>query len=470
MVKKPWGGRFEGPTDALVEAFTSSIEGDRHIAIDDVEGSLAHARMLQDVGVISTADGEKIAGGLRTIRREIETGTFAWNLALEDVHMNIERRLAALVGDDVAGRLHTARSRNDQVALDVRLFLRRRLRDIVEKLVALEHALIEKAHANIDVIMPGYTHMQRAQPVRLAHHLLAYREMFARDRSRVTDAMKRALVSPLGSGALAGTPHPIDRERVASLLGLGGVTANSMDSVADRDALLEVLSVSAISMIHLSRLSEEIVLFASAEFGFIEIEDAFTTGSSMMPQKKNPDVAELVRGKCGRVVGDLVSLLVTMKGLPMTYNRDMQEDKPPLYDSLDTWAGCLEVTSRMIPAVRFREDRLSNALREGFVTATELADHLVTRGVPFRDAHEVVGRIVGHCVAAKKTLDDLDLEALRRFHPDFGEDALEWIDVQRAVDRRDLIGGPNRARVAAAIDAARQDLEAAFAAGWLTTT
>lgn len=444
---KPWGGRFQTKTDEVVEAFTSSIDGDRRIALDDVEGSIAHATMLGEVGIISEPDRDRLVEGLTIIKEELAQGTFPWDSALEDVHMNVERRLGTLIGDEVAGKLHTARSRNDQVALDVRLYLRRRLTEIAQDLLVLERALVEQAKRHVDTLLPGYTHLQRAQPVRLAHHLLAFREMFARDRDRIADVLKRALVSPLGSGALAGTTHPIDRERVAALLELDGVTRNSLDAVSDRDALLEAMSAAAISMVHLSRMAEEIVLWSSAEFGFIEIDDAFTTGSSMMPQKKNPDVAELVRGKTGRVIGDLVALLVTMKALPLSYNRDMQEDKPSLYDALDTWAASVAVMGRMVPAISYRGEVMRRALDVGFVTATELADHLVTRGVPFRDAHAVVGKIVGSCVAERRTLQDLRLEDLRRFDPRFGDDALAWIDLERAVERRDIPGGPARRRV-----------------------
>ena len=458
-VDKPWGGRFSQSTDALVERFTSSIDGDKNIALEDVDGSVAHATMLGEAGIVTEDVAQRLVEGLAKVRAELEAGTFPWDPRYEDVHMNVERRVAHFVGDEVAGQLHTARSRNDQVALDARLYLRRRLGEIRTHLLSLERALVAQARAHLDTLMPGYTHLQRGQPVRLAHHLLAYREMFKRDRGRVGDTLKRALVSPLGSGALAGSPHPIRRERVAELLGMNGITPNSMDAVADRDAFLEAMSASAISMVHLSRFAEELVLWSTAEFGFIEIQDAFTTGSSMMPQKKNPDVAELVRGKCGRVIGDLVALLTTMKALPMTYNRDQQEDKPPLYDSLQTWAGSLEVTARMVPAIVFKQERLRAALREGFVTATELADHLSTRGVPFRAAHEVVGRIVADCIAQKKTLDDLTLDELRGFHSSFGDDALEWLDVQRAVERRDLPGAPARRRVLAAIEAAETELQ-----------
>jgi argininosuccinate lyase len=458
--KKPWGGRFSRPTDEVVEAFTSSIDADRNIAIDDVDGSVAHATMLGETGILSGEDASVLVTGLERIRGELERGEFPWRRELEDVHMNVERRLAELVGDEIAGRLHTARSRNDQVALDARLYLKRKLAEITSRLIELERALLSQAKLHVETLLPGYTHLQRAQPVRLAHHLLAYREMFARDRGRVRDAIARLDLSPLGSGAIAGTPHPISRERVAELLAFAGVTANSMDAVADRDHFLEAMSASAISMIHLSRLAEEIVLWSSAEFRFLEIDDAFTTGSSMMPQKKNPDVAELVRGKSGRAIGDLVALLVTIKALPLTYNRDLQEDKPPLYSSLETWSACLDVTARMIAVITFDPERMRAALRDGFATATELADHLVTRGVPFREAHEVVGRIVAACISRSIVLEDLSLSELRSFHPAFGDDAREWIDPENAVERRDLAGGPARKRVLAAIVAAEESLDA----------
>jgi argininosuccinate lyase len=456
--RKPWGGRFEGETDRLVEAFTESVSTDVHIAIDDVEGSMAHAQMLGEVGLLTTLESERLVSGLETVRQEITSGHFVWEVALEDVHMNVERRLAALVGESLAGKLHTARSRNDQVALDVRLYLRRKLREIQAALIDLELALITQAKAHVDTLLPGYTHLQRGQPVRLAHHLLAYREQFRRDRLRVGDVRSRAEISPLGSGALAGTPHPIDRERVAALLGFSGITVNSMDAVSDRDGLLEAMSAAAISMIHLSRLSEELVLWNSSEFGFVAIDDAFATGSSMMPQKKNPDVAELVRGKSGRVIGDLVALLVTMKGLPMTYNRDMQEDKPALYDSLDTWLSCLRVTARMVPKLDFRPEAMARALKQGFILATELADFLVGRGVPFREAHGVVGRIVQDCVKQGTVLEDLSVEALRAYRPEFDENVLVWLDAEKAVERRDVPGGPARARVLGAIQAAEREL------------
>jgi argininosuccinate lyase len=461
MEKKPWGGRFAEPTDALVERFTASIEVDRQIAEDDLEGSLAHAEMLSAVGLISAEDGATLRDGLLRVRDELRAGTFPWDETLEDVHMNVERRLAALVGAEVAGRLHTARSRNDQVALDERLYLRRTLGAIRGLLLDLEAALVAQGRRHLDTLLPGYTHFQRAQPVRLAHHLLAHREALARDRGRIEGALGRALVSPLGSGALAGTTHPIDRMRVAAALNLPAITANSLDAVADRDALLEAMSAAAISMVHLSRLAEELVLWSSQEMRFCEISDAFTTGSSMMPQKKNPDVAELVRGKTGRVIGDLVALLVTLKGLPLSYNRDLQEDKPALFDALDTWASCLAVTARMIPAVRFDPARMRAALADGFVCATELADHLVARGVPFREAHGVVGAIVAACIAQGRRLEDLSVEEYRRHHAAFGDDVRAWVDPEQAVERRDQPGSPARRWVERALAEADAQIAAA---------
>jgi argininosuccinate lyase len=455
---KPWGGRFTEDVNALALAFSGSIETDKHIALDDVEGSLAHAQMLAEVGLITAEHGQKIHDGLEKVRAELLAGTFPWDASFEDVHMNVERRLAHFAGEDAAGRLHTARSRNDQVALDARLYLRRRLTEIRGHLVAMEQALVDQADAHVGTLLPGYTHMQRAQPVRLGHHLLAYREMMKRDRGRIDDLLRRALVSPLGSGALSGTPHPIQRERVAEILGLNGITANSLDAVSDRDAMLEAMSAASISMMHLSRLSEELVLWSTIEFGFIEIGEAFTTGSSMMPQKKNPDMAELVRGKCGRVVGDLVALLITMKGLPLSYNRDMQEDKPALVDALDTWSSSVAITAAMIPAVKFKVENMRRALSDGFVTATELADYLVTKGVPFRDAHHVVGRIVGACVASGRRLEDLKIDELKAENTAFEPDVFSWIDPEKAVERRQVPGGPARAFVQEAIRRAREEL------------
>jgi argininosuccinate lyase len=453
-VNKPWGGRFEGTTDALVEAFSSSIDGDRNIAEDDVRGSLAHARMLGEAGLLGGDEVEALSRGLRQIHDELVQDRFPWRAELEDVHMNVETRLRELVGE-VAGKLHTARSRNDQVATDARLYVRRRMGEADAALADLQSGLLNQAEAHVETLLPGYTHLQRAQPVRLAHHLLAYYEMFDRDRDRVADVVRRLAPCPLGSGALAGTPHPILRHRSAELLGFPDVTVNSMDAVSDRDFMVEALGAASLSMIHLSRWAEELVLWSSTEFGFVNIGDAFTTGSSMMPQKKNPDVAELVRGKVGRVVGAQVSLLMTLKGLPMTYNRDLQEDKPPLYDGLSTWIDALEVSARMMPEVEFNRDRMRAALSDGFVTATELADYLTSQGVPFREAHAVVGRLVGTLVKEGRRLESLGPDDLTAHDSRFGPEAVEWLDVDRAVERRDLPGGPARDRVRAALDEAR---------------
>lgn len=457
---KPWGGRFSQPTDALVEAFSASIEADRHIALDDVAGSIAHARMLGATHIISQEDAETLCEGLARIEGELRAGRFPWRPELEDVHMNVEHRLGELVGEEVAGRLHTARSRNDQVALDTRLYMRRRLEAIGAGLLELQAGFVGQAEQHVDTLLPGYTHLQRAQPIRLAHHLLAYAEMFERDGARVRDALARINLSPLGSGALAGTPHPIDRDQVAADLGLAGVTQNSLDGVSARDHLLEAMSASAISMTHLSRWSEELVLWNSAEFGFVEMDDAFATGSSMMPQKKNPDVAELVRGKVGRVVGDLMGLLMTVKALPLAYNRDLQEDKPALIDSLDTWHDAVMVMARMMPTLRFQPEAMRAALDAGYVTATELADYLVQKGVAFREAHHVVGQIVGDCVPTARRLAELSASDLKRYHVAFEADALAWLDPEQSVERRAHVGGPARARVRAAIDAAKARLAA----------
>lgn len=455
--EKPWGGRFEAATDARVEAFTSSIDDDRHIALDDVQGSLAHARMLREVHLLSEEEGDALQRGLEQVAEELKAGSFPWRAELEDVHMNVERRLGELIGP-AAGKLHTARSRNDQVATDARLYTRRMLTRIDDALGALQAALLAQAESHVDTLLPGYTHLQRAQPVRLAHHLLAYFEMLDRDRERVEQILRRLDQSPLGSGALAGTPHAIDRRRAADLLGFAELTRNSMDAVSDRDYMVEALAAASISMVHLSRWCEELVMWSSSEFGFCMIDDGFTTGSSMMPQKKNPDVAELVRGKVGRVIGAQVSLLVTLKSLPMTYNRDMQEDKPPLYDGLETWARSLEVSAAMAPSIRYRPEAMRAALAEGFVTATELADYLVTKGVPFREAHEVVGKLVRRCVAEGKRLDELSAVDLSAHDPRLEADALPWLDPEQAVERRNLIGGPARARVIEALAQARRRL------------
>ena len=456
-MSKLWGGRFEGATDSLVEALGESVSFDARLAPWDIRGSLAHARMLGKCGIISKEDADKICSGLASVLEDIESGSLSWNPALEDVHTNIEAALVEKIGD-AGKRLHTGRSRNDQIATDIRLWMRDQIDNIHILLGHLQLVLIECAEAHLDVILPGYTHLQPAQPVLLAHHLLAYTEMFQRDAARFGELRNRVNILPLGSAALAGTPYPIDRHLVAEILEFDGVTRNSMDAVGDRDHLVEFVSDCALVMMHLSRFSEELILWSCPQFGFIEIGDAFTTGSSIMPQKKNPDVAELVRGKTGRVYGDLTALLVLMKGLPMTYNRDLQEDKEPLFDASDTTQLCLEVFGRMIPAIAFNRDGMAAATRAGFMEATDLADYLVTKGVPFREAHGIVGRIVRHCLATEATLPELSLEEYQRFSPLFEEDIHAFLEPATLVSRRNHTGGTAPAQVVQALQDARARL------------
>ncbi len=457
-MSKLWGGRFEGKTDTLVEAFTESISFDARLAPYDIAGSLAHAEMLGAQGIISKSDAQAIARGLREIAKDIQAGRFTWDQSLEDVHTNIEAALTERIGEP-GKKLHTGRSRNDQIATDIRLWMRAQLDAIDQLLGALQNAFVDFAETHIDVILPGCTHLQHAQPVLLAHHMLAYFEMFGRDRQRFRELRKRANLLPLGSAALAGTPHPIDRVRVAKALEFDGVTANSMDSVADRDHLIEFCAHASVAMMHLSRLSEELILWSAPLYGFIEIGDAFTTGSSIMPQKKNPDVAELVRGKAGRVYGSLTALLTIMKGLPLTYNRDLQEDKEPVFDASDTLQACLGVVARMIPAIAVRRERMAEAAREGFLEATDLADYLAAKGMPFREAHEVTGRIVLHCTRENKRIPELTLDELRGFAPQFGPDIHHMLRLESIVARRDHVGATAPKRVRAAIRQARKTLK-----------
>jgi argininosuccinate lyase len=408
---------------------------------------------------LSKQDADKIVGGLETIRTSIERGEFDWDESKEDVHMNIEAALTNAIGD-AGGRLHTGRSRNDQVATDMRLWTRQACASIVADIDALLEVLVDKADGHLDFLMPGYTHLQRAQPVRLAHHLMAWAEMLDRDRGRLLDASKRMNESPLGSAALAGTTFPIDREATAKALGFDHAMRNSLDAVSSRDFLLESVSALAICSVHLSRIAEELVLWSSQEFAFMQMSDAFTTGSSIMPQKKNPDMPELVRGKTGRVVGSLVNLLVMLKGLPLTYNRDLQEDKAPVFDAFDTVHDCLAVLSGAIGSARFDKDRMAASLQAGFLDATEVADWLALRGVPFRDAHHVAGRLVQRAVKEGKTLSELPLEAYRDEHGSFDDTIFYALDMETAVERRDVVGGPARGRVAGAIAELRGRLQA----------
>ena len=452
-----WGGRFERKTDELLEKLGESVSFDSRLAHFDILGSIAHARMLGEQGIITKTDARKIVSGLKAIDKEISKGAFVWDTALEDVHMNVEAALAKRIGD-AGKRLHTGRSRNDQVATDMRMWARYWIGVIGARLDLLQSELVAFAEKHIEVILPGCTHLQHAQPVLLAHHMLAYVEMFSRDYDRFSELFKRVNVLPLGSAALAGTSYKLDRKMVAEELDFDRVSANSMDAVSDRDYLIEFCSHASITMMHLSRLCEEFVLWSTPEFGYIEIGDAFTTGSSIMPQKKNPDVAELVRGKTGRVYGDLMALLTVMKGLPMTYNRDLQEDKEPAFDAADTVVLCLQVVARMLPAIRVNADAMLEAAREGFLEATDLADYLTAKGTPFRDAHEIIGRLVLHCSKKGLRLSELPLEKLQSFSESFEKDALALLDPKTLVKRRDLPGGTAPRQVRAAIKRARRRL------------
>jgi len=438
--KKLWGGRFSGDTAPLVERYTCSVNFDSRLCAQDIAGSMAHASMLAAQGIISHADCEAIHKGLAQIRGEIAENTFVWRQDLEDVHMNIEHRLTEIVGTP-GQKLHTGRSRNDQVALDFRLFVTECLEEWAVGLRFLIGVLVQRAGEHADVLLPGCTHFQPAQPVSLAQHLLAYAQMFRRDHDRVQDALARTRVSPLGAAALAGTTHPLDPAQVATTLGLGGTFANSMDAVSDRDFVLEAVFCGSLAMMHLSRLCEEIIVWANPQFGFVRLPDAYSTGSSIMPQKKNPDVAELMRGKTGRVYGDLMALLTLMKGLPLAYNRDMQEDKEPFLDAHDTVAPSLTIMAGMLSELGFNRERMHRALKAGFLNATELADYLAAKGVPFRQAHHITGAAVAFAEEKGVGLEDLSLADLQRFSPDIAEDVFAVLDYENAVARRHVPGG-----------------------------
>ena len=446
--KKPklWGGRFVTHTVESVENFTASIAVDARLYRHDIMGSIAHAKMLARQRIISSIEARKIVRGLQAIEREIDNGKFAFSNADEDIHMNIERRLTERIGS-AGGKLHTARSRNDQVALDMRLFLRDEVKLILDALATLRQELVKTAQKHLDVIMPGYTHLQRAQPVLFAHHLLAYVEMFLRDSERFADGLERINVLPLGSGALAGTTFPIDRLYVAKLLGFRRISKNSIDAVSDRDFLLEFLAAASILFVHLSRLADELVLWSSQEFGFIELPEGYCTGSSMMPQKKNPDVPELIRGKTGRVFGHLHALLTIMKGLPLAYNRDLQEDKLPLFDTVDTVKASVKMMSEIVAGMMVRRERMQRAVEDGFMNATDVADYLAERGVPFRDAHEITGRIVQFCLANNKRIDDLTVDEFKRFSAKFDNSIYDYLKVEAVVARRSALGGTARQNV-----------------------
>lgn len=457
MSNKPWDGRFSEATDTDVETFTASIDVDRRLYPHDIAGSIAHCKTLEKAGILTGAESASLIDGLGKVKAEIESGDFVFQNRLEDIHMHIEDRLAVHVGP-LAKKLHTARSRNDQIAVDVRLYLKDESLQVVRGLTALRRAIVDTAEANIDVVMPGYTHLQRAQPVLFSHHLMAYYEMFTRDAQRISDGLRRIDVMPLGSAALAGTTYPIDREYTAKLLGFSQISENSIDAVSDRDFAMEFISAASICMVHFSRLSEELVLWSSSEFKFVELPDAFCTGSSIMPQKKNPDIPELVRGKSGRVFGSLVSLLTLMKSLPLAYNRDMQEDKIPLMDVVDTLRSCIHIYTRMLPKIRVNEQTTAAAASGGYLNATDMADYLVTRGMPFREAHECVGKAVSHALGQRKELHELTLAELKQFSELIDEDIFTALSVPVMIDRRRSYGGTATDNVKSAIRRAQKQL------------
>ena len=454
---KLWGGRFSQKTAASVEAFTASIHYDARLYRHDIAGSRAHATMLARQGLITDEERDLIIQGLSEIEQEIEDNRFLFKPELEDIHMNIEKALVDKIGDP-GKKLHTARSRNDQISLDIRLYLREESERIIGLLTGLQQAFVRLARKHLSAVMPGYTHLQRAQPVLVSHHLLAYYEMFERDKERTRDCLKRINVMPLGSAALAGTGLPIDREFVAKELNFPAVTANSMDTTGDRDFAVEFLSVCALIQIHLSRLAEELILWSSSEFSFVTLADSFCTGSSIMPQKKNPDIPELLRGKSGRVIGNLMSLLTLLKGLPLTYNRDLQEDKEPIFDSVDTVVPSLAIATELFDNLSFNTDRLADATRSGYMTATDLADYLVLKKVAFREAHSIVGQAVAFCIKEKKELEDLSLKELQRFSDAIDQDVFDVLSVKGSINSRTSTGGTSLTTVTDALCAAEKKL------------
>ncbi|QFT89155.1 Argininosuccinate lyase 1 [Bacillus sp. THAF10] len=443
---KLWGGRFTKATDKLVEEFTASIEFDKELALEDIQGSLAHVQMLGDTGIIPLEDVDTIKSGLSTIEQKILSGDVEFSVSHEDIHMNIEKMLIDEIGP-VGGKLHTGRSRNDQVATDMHLYLKKKTNTLIELLESVQHAILKKAKENVYTILPGYTHLQRAQPVSFAHHLLAYFWMLERDKERLQDSLKRIGWSPLGAGALAGTPFPIDRQQTAMLLGFDKVYPNSMDAVSDRDFIVEFLSHASLIMTHVSRLSEELVTWSSHEFNFVELDDSFCTGSSIMPQKKNPDVPELFRAKTGRVYGNLIGLLTVLKGLPLAYNKDMQEDKEGMFDTVKTLDGTLRLLAPMIETMTVNQGNMYKAVSQDFSNATDIADYLVTKGLPFRQAHEIIGKIVLHAINQQKFLLDLNLEEYQQFSPLFNEEIYQVLQPKQVVEARMSEGGTSFAQV-----------------------
>ena len=455
---KLWGGRFSEATDEFVERFTASVTFDKRLYLADIAGSIAHATMLAKQDILTTEESQKIIQGLGQIKDEIEAGSFQWSVSLEDVHMNIEAALTKKIGD-VGKKLHTGRSRNDQVATDIRLFMRDGIDAVSIAIRQVQHGIISLAEKETETIMPGFTHLQTAQPVSFAHHLMAWFEMLQRDYERMQDCRKRVNVSPLGAAALAGTSFPIDRNMTAELLGFDKPAANSLDAVSDRDFAIEFCAAASLMMTHLSRISEELVIWTSAQFDFIELPDRFCTGSSIMPQKKNPDVPELVRGKSGRVYGHLVSLLTLMKSQPLAYNKDNQEDKEPLFDTLDTISDCLKAFADMIPAIKAKKESMRTAALKGFSTATDLADYLVRQGMAFRDAHEVVGKAVAYGVETNKDLAEMSLAELQVFSPEIEQDVFSVLSLEGSLNARNHIGGTAPAQVKLAIEAAKKVIQ-----------
>ena len=453
-----WGGRFNEPTDEFVKIFGASVSFDQALALYDIEGSIAHATMLSEVDVLTNSDLKEILNGLKQIKSEITSGKFNWSTDLEDVHMNIESRLTEICGEP-GKKLHTGRSRNDQVATDIRLYLRDHVLLIGQELDKLLNALLDLAEQEVNTIIPGFTHLQAAQPITFGHHLLAYFEMFKRDRERLQESFKRINTMPLGSAALAGTSYPINRERTAELLGFERISQNSLDAVSDRDFAIEFASNASLIMMHLSRFSEELILWSSAQFDFISLPDSFCTGSSIMPQKKNPDVPELVRGKTGRVTGNLISLLTLMKGQPLAYNKDNQEDKEPLFDSVETIYSCLRIFADMVPNIHANRENMLHSAIKGYTTATDLADYLVKKGLPFRDAHDVVGKAVAYGINSDKDLSEFSLEELQEFNSDIDSDVFDAISLEGSINSRNHLGGTSPKQILNAIKVGRNSIK-----------
>lgn len=457
MVNKSWGGRFTQSNAEVVKHFNQSVEFDKVLAPYDIKGSIAHAKMLNKTKILKDDEAKKIIAGLETISKEIENNKFSWSVDLEDVHMNIEARLIEICGD-VGKKLHTARSRNDQVATDIRLYLLDEIEFIINEIIRLQKNLLKIAKQEVKTIMPGFTHLQAAQPISFAHHLLAYFEMFYRDKSRLIDCKKRINILPLGSAALAGTTYPIDREYVAQILGFDAVSENSIDAVSDRDFAIEFLSTASMIMMHLSRFSEELILWSSAQFNFIEIADSYCTGSSIMPQKKNPDVPELVRGKTARTYGNLMALLTLMKAQPLAYNKDNQEDKEPIFDTVNTLKNCIIIFADMLPTITINRENMYNSTEKGYTTATDLADYLVKKSIPFRDAHEIVGKVVSYAIKNNKNLEQLSLKELNNFSNVFAADVFKCITIKDSINARNHIGGTAFTEVLKAIKRAEKKL------------